>query len=405
MFRVTEPVTTSISRRSVLMGGAALFATLATGPAFAGTVATFVDGVWKDAKARGVSRKAFDAAMGDFKPIPKVMELSKKQPEFIMTAADYVGKRVTEKQTGNGQDMKGEWAQTLAKVESKWGVQPAAVLGIWGIETNFGNYMGDMNTVHALATLVHGGYRTNYFRDELLTALQIVSQGHIAANKMIGSWAGAMGHPQFMPSSFMRYAVDFKGDGHKDIWGSVPDALASAANYLKGFGWKDGQTWGYEVKLPDGFNYAHVWAQTEATLGQWRDAGVTRANGKAFPRDSDTARILTPMGGHGPVFAILPNFGVIKRYNNSDSYALAVGHLADRILGSKGFVAAWPEDTALSKSQRTEVQELLLRKGYDIGSADGVIGPRTRAAVIDWQARAGLLPDGHLSGRLLTALS
>lgn len=405
MFRVTEPAKTTISRRTVLMGGAALFAMSAAGPAFAASVSGFVDGVWKDAKARGVSRKTFDAAMGGFKPIGKVIELSKKQPEFVVTAADYVGRRVTDKQTGTGQAMSGEWSKTLAKVASTWGVQPEAVLAIWGIETNFGGYMGDFNSVHALATLTHGGYRADYFRSELLTALQILQQGHVSASKMIGSWAGAMGHPQFMPSSFMRYAVDFKGDGHKDIWNSIPDALASTANYLKSFGWRGGETWGYEIKLPDGFNYANVWSQTDATLEQWADAGVTRANGKAFPRASDKARVFMPMGGHGPVFAVLQNFGVIKRYNNSDSYALAVGHLADRIIGGKGFSQSWPQDTALNKSQRTEVQQMLLRKGYDIGTPDGVIGPRTRNAVIDWQARSGLLPDGHVSGRLLSALS
>lgn len=405
MFRVTEPAKTTISRRTVLMGGGALFAMSAVGPAFAASVSGFVDGVWKDAKARGVSRKTFDAAMGGFKPIGKVIELSKKQPEFVVTAADYVGRRVTDKQTGTGQAMSGEWSKTLAKVASTWGVQPEAVLAIWGIETNFGGYMGDFNSVHALATLTQGGYRADYFRSELLTALQILQQGHVSASKMIGSWAGAMGHPQFMPSSFMRYAVDFKGDGHKDIWNSIPDALASTANYLKSFGWRGGETWGYEIKLPDGFNYANVWSQTDATLGQWADAGVTRANGKAFPRASDKARVFMPMGGHGPVFAVLQNFGVIKRYNNSDSYALAVGHLADRIIGGKGFSQSWPQDTALNKSQRTEVQQMLLRKGYDIGTPDGVIGPRTRNAVIDWQARSGLLPDGHVSGRLLSALS
>ncbi|HQZ12193.1 MAG TPA: lytic murein transglycosylase [Devosia sp.] len=405
MFRNTKPATPVVSRRSLLAGGAALFAASFAGPAFAGSVSTFVDGVWKDARARGVSRKAFDAAMGGFKPLSKVVELSKKQPEFVSTAADYVGKRVTDKQSGTGQAMSAEWAQTLAKVEGGWGVQPEAVLGIWGIETNFGSYMGGTNSVHALATLTYSGYRTSYFRSELLTALQIVSEGHVTPSKMVGSWAGAMGHPQFMPSSFMRYAVDFKGDGHKDIWGSVPDALASTANYLKNFGWRDGETWGYEVKLPPDFNYSHIWAQTEASLGQWKDVGVQRANGKPFPRASDSARIYMPMGGHGPVFAVLPNFKVIKRYNNSDSYALAVGHLADRILGSRGFVQSWPQDTALNKSQRTEVQELLLRKGYQIGSPDGVIGPKTRAAVMDWQGRSGLLPDGHVSGRLLNSMS
>lgn len=393
-----------MSRRSFVAGSAALLFSTAAGPVFAKSVAGFVDGVWAEAKSRGVPRKVFDAAMGDFSPIDKVLELSRKQPEFTTTAADYVGKRVTDKQAATGRAMAGEWAKTLAAVEDRYGVQGEAVLGIWGIETNFGSYLGGTNTVHALATLTYGGYRAGYFRGELLTALQVLAQGHVKADAMVGSWAGAMGHPQFMPTSFMKYAVDFRGEGKKDIWGSVPDALASAANYLKAFGWRAGETWGYEVRLPQGFNYQNVWSGVEASIGDWSDAGVARASGKAFPRRGDMARLVMPMGGSGPVFLVLVNFGVIKRYNNSDSYALAVGHLADRILGSKGFVAPWPDDTALNSAGRAEVQKALLKKGYDIGSADGVIGPKTRGALIDWQAKAGLLPDGHAGGNLLRAL-
>ena len=408
MFRVTHPVDLSQvglsgSRRTFILGAAALAASGLVSPAFA-SVGSFNEGVWARAKARGVSRKVFDVAMGDFSPIDKVVELSRSQPEFVATAADYVGKRVTDKQTGKGQGMRQEWTQTLAAIAERYGVQPEIMLAIWGIETNYGGYMGGINSVHALATLAYTGYRADYFGAELVTALEIIEGGHVRAGKMVGSWAGAMGHPQFMPSSFMRYAVDFKGDGHKDIWGSVPDALASIGNYLKGFGWRAGETWGYEVKLPGGFNYNNVWSGTVATLGDWSGAGVVRANGRAFPRPSDAAKLYMPMGGNGPVFAVLDNFGVIKRYNNSDSYALAVGHLADRILGAGGFVSAWPKDTALGKDGRKQVQTLLLRRGYDIGSADGVLGPKTRGAVMDFQARAGLLPDGHVSGNLLKAL-
>lgn len=394
----------TLSRRSFTLGVSALALSSLVSPAFAGSVDNFVDGVWKKARARGVSKRVFDIAMGDFAPLPNVMELSRKQPEFVSTAADYVTKRVTDKQTGTGRAMRGEWAQTLAVVSQQYGVQSEAVLAIWGIETNYGGYMGGTNTVHALATLTHGGYRADYFGSELITALEILEGGHVRAKNMVGSWAGAMGHPQFMPSSFMRYAVDFRGDGHKDIWGSVPDALASTANYLRSFGWRPGETWGYEVHLPQNFNYDNVWSGVSASLADWRGIGVTRANGRAFPRDTDTARLYMPMGGNGPVFAILANFNVIKRYNNSDSYALAVGHLADRVLGGGTFVAAWPGDTALSKSDRQQLQARLLKRGYQIGSPDGVIGPKTRAAVMDWQARAGLLPDGHVSGNLLQQL-
>lgn len=398
------PAPHSPSRRALLLGSAALAASAAFSPVFAKGVDGFIGDTWAKAKARGVSRRTFDAAMGDFRPIDKVLDLSRKQPEFVSTASDYVTKRVTASNAGKGGVMRAEWAQTLAAIGERYGVQPEIVLAVWGIETNYGGYMGGTNTVHALATLTYGGYRPGYFGDELLTSLKILDDGHVSAGKMVGSWAGAMGHPQFMPSSFMKYAVDFRGDGHKDIWGSVPDALASTANYLKSFGWRPGETWGYEVKLPNPFNYSNVWSGVEASLADWQGIGVTRANGKAFPRATDTARLYMPMGGNGPVFAVLANFGVIKRYNNSDSYALAVGHLADRILGSKGLVADWPSDTALTVAQRKTLQSLLSARGYEIGAPDGIIGSKTRAAVMDFQAKAGLLPDGFVSGNLLRAL-
>jgi membrane-bound lytic murein transglycosylase B len=405
MFRAFVPAAPALTRRHLLIGATAFAASSVIPPAFGKGVDSFIDATWAKAQARGVSKKIFNAAMGDFAPSTKVLELSRKQPEFVSTAADYVGKRVTDGQAGKGQGMRGEWTKTLGVIAERYGVQPEAILAIWGIETNYGGYMGGNRTPHALATLTYGGYRASYFGAELITSLEILQAGHVAPANMVGSWAGAMGHPQFMPSSFMKYAVDFKGDGHEDIWGSVPDALASIANYLKSFGWRAGETWGYEVKLPADFNYQNVWSGINATLGDWAGIGVTRANGKPFPRPADTARIYMPMGGKGPVFAVLPNFDVIKRYNNSDSYALAVGHLADRILGVKGFVSAWPKDTALTKAEREQLQARLLRKGYQIGSPDGVIGPKTRAAVIDWQSRAGLLPDGHVSGNLLRAMS
>ncbi len=402
MFRVAAPF--APSRRAFTAGGAALLAAAAIGPAFGQSVSSFVSALWEEARGRGVSRQVFDAAMGGFSPLPDVMELTRKQPEFTTTAADYVNRRVNERQIGTGRSMRGEWAQTLGGVQQRYGVQPEVVLAIWGIETNFGGYMGSNNTVHALATLVHGGYRTSFFRGELLTALKILQEGHITAPKMVGSWAGAMGHTQFMPTSFMSYAVDFRGDGKKDIWNSVPDALGSAANYLRAHGWRAGETWGYEVKLPGNFDYNLVWADHSTSLAQWRAAGVTRANGRPFPRETDKARIYMPMGGTGPVFLLLHNFGVIKRYNNSDSYALAVGHLADRILGGGGFLAAWPEDTALNKAQREQVQRRLNALGYNVGSVDGVLGPRSRAAIMQFQRRAGVLADGHAGGRLLAAL-
>ncbi|KRA98349.1 lytic transglycosylase [Devosia sp. Root685] len=370
-----------------------------------GNSADFVRGLWPDAQAMGVSRQAFDASFASYSPISKVMELTRKQPEFSQTVQQYIDKRVTAAQAGKGAAMRKEWAQTLAGAQQRFGVQPEVVLAIWGMETNFGGFMGGNNTIHALATLTEGGYRTDFFRKELLTALRIVSDGHITPDQMVGSWAGAMGHTQFMPSSFMRYAIDYNGDGRKDIWNSVPDALGSTANYLNAFGWRPGETWGYEVKFPAGFDFARARQLDKAPLSQWQAMGISRVSGKAFPRASDMGRLYMPAGASGPAFLLLPNFDVIKRYNNSDSYALAVGHLADRIIGGGSFATPWPAgDYALSKAQRSELQSLLGRAGYDVGTPDGVVGPKTRAAVMAFQARAGLPADGHVSGLLLDRL-
>ncbi|GLQ54068.1 lytic murein transglycosylase [Devosia nitrariae] len=394
----------SSRQRIAALAAAAVLALSAVASPLANS-ASFVAGLWPEAQAMGVSRQAFEASFAGYQPLPKVMELTRKQPEFSQTVAEYIGKRITDAQVGKGRAMRGEWAQTLAAISQRYGVQPEAILAIWGMETNFGSYMGGNNTIHALATLTENGYRADFFKRELLTALRIVSDGHVAPQAMVGSWAGAMGHTQFMPTSFMSYAADYNGDGRKDIWNSVPDALASTANYLRAHGWRAGETWGYEVALPRGFDFARAEALGSVSLGQWQQLGVARTSGRAFPRPSDTARLYLPAGGDGPAFLVLPNFDVIKRYNNSNSYALAVGHLADRIIGGGPFARPWPAgDFSLSKSQRVELQSLLARRGYDVGTPDGVVGPRTRAAIIAFQRAAGLTPDGFASGRLLRTL-
>ena len=387
---------------AVLLAG--LLTVNAVSPALANS-AEFVRGLWPQAQAAGVSRPAFESAFASYSYMPKIMELTRKQPEFSQTVQQYIDKRVTAAQAQKGKSKAAEWRQTLNGVEQRWGVQREIVLAIWGMETNFGGFMGGENTIHALATLTEGGYRADFFRSELLTALRIVSDGHVTADDMTGSWAGAMGHTQFMPSSFMRYAVDYTGDGHKDIWNSVPDALGSTANYLKSFGWRPGETWGYEVRLPKGFDFATARKMEKAPLSQWQALGIQRVSGRPFPRMTDVGRLYMPAGARGPAFLLLPNFDVIKRYNNSDSYALAVGHLADRILGGGSFSTPWPSgDYALNKTQRAELQTLLARHGYDVGAPDGVIGPKTRSAVLSFQARAGLPADGYVSGMLLDAL-
>jgi membrane-bound lytic murein transglycosylase B len=386
------------------LAGAALM-TLATVAAPLADTAGFVAGLWPQASAQGVSRQVFEAAFAGYAPSSEIMALTRKQPEFTQTVADYIAKRVTPGQVQKGRAMQAKWHEVLADISSRYGVQGEVLLAIWGMETNFGGYMGNTNTIHALATLTQNGYRDEFFRKELLTALKILQQGHIPPNRMVGSWAGAMGHTQFMPSSFMAYAVDYTGDGTKDIWRAVSDALASSANYLNSHGWRAGETWGYEVDLPAGFDFARAEGLGKLPLGEWRKLGITRTGGREFPRAGDMASLYMPAGGDGPAFLLLPNFEVIKRYNNSNSYALAVGHLADRILGAPDFVTPWPaNDFALNQSQRVEVQHLLARRGYDPGKADGDIGPRTRAAIRAFQAATGMTADGHASGRLLRAL-
>ncbi|MBU1305542.1 MAG: lytic murein transglycosylase, partial [Alphaproteobacteria bacterium] len=377
-------------RRLAAVSLGVLMSVGAVAPAFANS-ADFVRRLWPLAEAKGVSRSAFEAAFASYSYLPKVMALTGKQPEFSQTVQQYIDKRVTDGQARKGQAMRHEWNQTLTGAQQRWGVQPEIVLAIWGMETNYGGFMGGENTVHALATLTEGGYRASYFQGELLTALRIITDGHVSADNMVGSWAGAMGHTQFMPSSFMRYAVDYNGDGRKDIWNSVQDALGSTANYLHSFDWRPGETWGYEVRLPNGFDFARARQMDRAPLSQWQAMGIQRVSGKAFPRASDVGRLYMPAGASGPTFLLLPNFDVIKRYNNSDSYALAVGHLADRIIGGGNFATDWPAgDFALTKDQRAELQQLLARAGFDVGTPDGVVGPKTRAAVLAYQKRAGL---------------
>lgn len=299
----------------------------------------FTERLWPDARERKVSRALFDRVFAGMTPDPKVIELSRRQPEFTQTLGDYLLRRTSEARITKGREMAAQWEQTLAAIERTYGVDRFIVLSIWGNETNFGGFMGGHHVVRALATLVYSGHRrASYFRRELLNALEILAQGHVAPENMIGSWAGAMGHTQFMPSSFKSRAVDFTGDGKRDIWTSVPDALGSAANYIRRAGWRSGETWGYEVRVPPGFNLKHSGRQS---IAAWMKAGVRRVNGD-FPRPADQATLWAPAGTNGPIFLLLPNFQVIKRYNNSNFYALAVGHLADRIRGGDAFVGALP---------------------------------------------------------------
>ena len=366
---------------------------------------SFASKLWADAKSRNIPRELFDLALGAFQPDSDVLDLAKNQPEVIISVEDYIKLRVTPERIETGQRMIEEWKTTVTGIEKKYGIPADTLVAIWGIESNFGKSMGDKNVLGSLATLSEAGYRTDYFRDELLAALEIVRDGHIDQSEMVGSWAGAMGQTQFMPSSYVAYAVDYDGDGRKDIWKSVPDSLASTANYLKQSGWRRDVDWGYEVKLPAGFDFGKAWKRNSIPLRDWAKMGVARIDGKPFSQPDEPARFYLPSGGVGPAFLVTKNFDVIKRYNNSDSYALAVTHLADRIDGGNDFVRAWPADALpLSRAEREELATLIAAQGFKPGKSNGHLSQTMRLAIIKFQKKEGLLADGHPSHALLQRL-
>jgi len=345
------------------------------------------------------------ADLGAFGSNSDVLDKARNQPEVLTSVEDYLKLRVTPTRIETGRAKIAELKTVLADIEKQYGVPAETLVAIWGIESNFGKTMGDYNVPVSLATLSESGYRTDYFRDELVAALEIVRDGHIEKSQMVGSWAGAMGQTQFMPSSYKAYAVDYDGDGKKDIWNSVPDSLASTANFLKQKGWQRGSDWGYEVKIPAGFDFAKAWKKDGVTLREWAKMGITRIDGKPFPQPNEAARFYLPSGGEGPVFLVLKNFDVIKRYNNADSYALAVAHLGDRMTGGSEFVAAWPADVKpLSRAERQELANLIVAQGFKLGKANGRMTQNMRLAIIRFQKKEGLLADGHPSQSLLQRL-
>lgn len=306
----------------------------------------FVAGLWPEAHAKGVSRRTFESAFIGVTPDPLVIARTQKQAELTKPVGDYLASAVSEKRIARGRELARQYGPVLERIERQYGVDRYVVLGVWGLETNFGSYVGDNSVIRALATLAYAKYRGTYFRHELVTALRILEEGHVRAAQMQGSWAGAMGQTQFMPTSFVRYAVDFDGDGRKNIWTSVPDALASTANYLSHHAWVRNWTWGYEVRLPA---RAGLSGDQKAfhPFTAWASAGLRRADGGPMPTEG-TAALVTPAGPNGPSFLVTKNFRAIKTYNNSTAYALGVALLSDRIAGSGPLVAAWPQTDTLA---------------------------------------------------------
>ena len=362
------------------------------------------------AAKNGIKRNTYDRVFHGIKsPIPQVLESARYQPEFTSKIWDYLDQRIRKSIITKGQKLKKDYTTWLNKIERDFGVDRHIVLAIWSMESSYGEALLKEGRLHsvagALATLAYGDKkRAKFARSQLIAAMKIVQNGDIDPKGLRGSWAGAMGHTQFIPTSYRAWAVDIDKNGRRDVWNSPPDALASAANLLHKNGWRTGKTWGYEVKLPRRFS-AKKHTNKSRTIAQWKKLGIVRSNAKSFPRNGDKAVLKLFSGPKGPAFLMLKNFYVLKRYNNADKYALAVGHLADRIRGGDGFVKPWPRGyTALNESQAITLQLHLTRLGYYDGDIDGNIGSGSKAAIVAFQKNSGFRQDGYASGELLAKL-
>ncbi|MBY0294887.1 MAG: lytic murein transglycosylase [Methylobacterium sp.] len=362
------------------------------------------------AEAQGIPRALAEEQLVPLTPDPEVLAASRRQAEFETPLWDYLDTATKPSRVAAGQAKLKEWEGPLAAIEARYGVDPHVLVAIWGIESGYGAVLDDparvRPVIRSLATLAcGGGERTALWREELVAALRLLAQGSVPPGAMTGSWAGAMGHTQFMPTTALRHALDFDGDGARDIWRSVPDALASTANYLRGVGWRPGERWGYEVVLPPGLDVALADEVTARPLPEWQRLGLRPAGPVAFAEMQTPARLVLPAGARGPAFLLLPNFDAILRYNTALSYALAVAHLSDRLRGEPGFAQDWPRgDRPLSAEERRELQTGLAARGFPVGGIDGRVGPRTRAAIRAFQAAEGLVPDGYPDPALLDRL-
>jgi len=357
------------------------------------------------AERRGVSRAIFNANVAGLTPDLRIMDLLDAQPEFTKSIWDYLDLLVSEDRIQNGRAILARHRATFDAVEKAYAVDRHFIVAIWGVESNYGTQIGDRSVLRSTATLACIGRRQDYFREEFLSALEILARGDVRAEHLTGSWAGAFGPTQFMPTSFKRYAVDFDGDGRRDVVDSVPDVVASTANNLKKDGWVAGQTWGYEVVVPQGFDFLLADRSRTMAMRDWERAGIRRAGGKAFPRADDKAYLLVPAGAQGPGFLMLQNFRVIMKYNPAEAYALAIGHLADRLRGGEPFAQPWPRhERVLTRAERFELQQHLAQRGFDVGEPDGRLGGKTRNALRQFQASVGAIPDGFASGSILERL-
>jgi lytic murein transglycosylase len=356
------------------------------------------------AAGKGVSGATYEAVTSGLQPDMKILELMENQPEFKTPIWDYLGFLVDDERVEEGRAAIGRASSALATAEARFGVDRYVIAGVWGVESNFGKDIGGRPLVQSLATLsCVPNRRQGYFRGEFFATLQIIERGDIAAGRLNGSWAGAFGHTQFMPSTFLRLAVDLDGDGRRDVVDSVPDALGSTANFLKKAGWVSGVPWGFEVRLPSGYSGASG-RGNKRPLSAWAAAGITRIDGRPLSGDY-AAGLLLPAGANGPAFLVTRNFDALYSYNAAESYGLAIAILSERLRGNPGIRTAWPtDDPPLSRAERRELQRLLAARGYDVGEPDGKIGQKTRDALKEVEKAVGLPPRGRPGGKVLAAL-
>lgn len=375
-------------------------------PAVQRSFAEWRDDFRREALAAGIRPATFERAFAGVTPDPAVIRADRSQPEFARPVWEYLDNAVSAQRVLSGQRLLAEHAAILDAIERRYGVERNTLVAIWGMESNFGSYTGNMSVIRSLATLAYEGRRPQFAHDQLIAALTILEQGDVQPQRMQGSWAGAMGQTQFIPTTYQRYAVDFDGDGRRDIWDSTADALASTANYLSASGWQAGQRWGMEVRLPAGFDYALADPEQRKPLGEWLQLGVRpHGPGAGLGDSGQPATLLLPAGHLGPAFLVLDNFRSILKYNNSTAYALAISLLGERFGGGGQVLAGWPRgERPLSRSERIELQEQLARRGFDPGTPDGIIGANTRRAVRASQQQLGWPADGHPSYRLLEQL-
>jgi lytic murein transglycosylase len=375
-------------------------------PAPTKTFDTFLAELRAEAVQKGIRAETVDRAFAAIHYNPEIVDKETVQPEFVRPIWAYLDSAVSEERVATGRQLLAMNMGTLMAVQRRYGVQPPYIVAIWGLESNYGQNAGGYNVIEALASLAYGSERrASFFREHLMEALRILDAGNVAPERMVGSWAGAMGQTQFMPTAFTKYAVDYDGDGRRDIWDDLPDIFASTANYLASFGWDVRQGWGYEVRAPAAFPWELTELDVKKPVADWAALGVRKADGSALPASADMVSVIAPAGHRGPAFLVTQNFDRIMDYNASTSYALAISLLADRVAGGGALVQPWPrEDPPLSRDERVELQTLLTARGYDTQGTDGIIGRNTRAAIRRFQHDIGEPPDGYASVALLGRL-